>query len=40
MYKGITYYVGLFASLDEAIKARTDFETEHYPEYRRDNIGR
>lgn len=40
MYKGTTYYIGLFASLNEAIKARTDFENEHYPEYRRDNSGR
>lgn len=40
VYKGAAYYIGLFANLDKAIKARIDFENEHYPEYRRDDIGR
>lgn len=40
VYKGITYYIGSFENLDKAIKARIDFENEHYPEYRRDDIGR
>lgn len=40
VYKGVAYYIGLFANLDKAIKARIDFENEHYPEYRRDDIGR
>ena len=40
VYKGITYNIGSFENLDKAIKARIDFENEHYPEYRRDDIGR
>lgn len=36
VYRGTAYYIGLFTNLDEAIKARVDFENEHYPEYRRE----
>ena len=39
-YRGTTYHIGSFINLDKAIKARIDFENEHYPEYRRDDIGR
>lgn len=39
-YKGTQYYIGLFADLKDAVKARVDFENKNYPEYRRDDSGR